>query len=96
MKAQLRQKPNDAFLYYLLAEILARGALSGTSEVQQAIEGALHAVQLNPDLALAHDVLAPLYLNSGNVSLAIEQSRLALRAQGQGSAGRHLGEVTES
>ncbi len=81
VKVQLRQKPNDAFLYYLLAEILARhGALSGTSEVQQAIKAALHAVQLNPDLSIAHNVLARLYLNSGNVSLAIEQSRLALRA----------------
>ncbi len=81
VQLQLRQKPNDAFLYYLLAEILARrGALEGTSEMRQAIEAAAHAVQLNPDLVLAHNVLARLYLNSGNLSLAIEQCRLVLRA----------------
>lgn len=81
VQLQLRQKPNDAFVHYLLAEILARrGASEGSSEMDQAIAAAAKAVQLDPDLALAHDVLARLYLNSGRVSLAIEQSRLALRA----------------
>ena len=80
VQSQLRQKPDDAFLHYLLAEILVRrGAPEGSPEMRQATEAAAKAVQLNPNLTLAHNVLASLYLQSGKLELAMEQSRLALR-----------------
>jgi tetratricopeptide (TPR) repeat protein len=81
VQSQLRQKPNDAFLHYLLAQILVRrGVSDGSPEMQEAFAAAQKAVGLNPDLAVAHDVLARLYLDSGRVTLAAQQSRLALRA----------------
>jgi tetratricopeptide (TPR) repeat protein len=81
VQSQLRQKPNDAFLHYLLAQILVRrGVSDGSPEMQEAFAAAQKAAQLNPDLAVAHDVLARLYLDSGRVTLAAQQSRLALRA----------------
>jgi tetratricopeptide (TPR) repeat protein len=80
VRSQLREKPNDAFLYYLLAEILSRyGEGAGTPRIEEAIQAAKHAVQLNPELALAHDILARLYLKSHRPNLAIEESRLTLR-----------------
>ncbi len=79
VRSQLRERPNDAFLYYLLAEILSHGAGTGTSRVEEAIQAAKHAVQLNPEFTLAHDDLARFYLESHRTSLAIEESRLALR-----------------
>ena len=81
VQSQLLQKPNDAFLHYLLAQILVRrGVSNGSPEMQQAVAAAEKAVQLNPDLAVAHDVLAGLYLDSGRIPMAVQQSRLALRA----------------
>jgi tetratricopeptide (TPR) repeat protein len=81
VQSQLRRKQNDAFLHYLLAQILVRRGISdGSPEMQQAVAAAEKAVQLNPGLAAAHDVLARLYLDSGRTRLAIQQGRLALRA----------------
>jgi tetratricopeptide (TPR) repeat protein len=81
IRNRLSKQPNDAFLQYLLAETLARrGAVAGTSEFAQAIEAARKAIQLQPNLSLARDVLSRLYLQEGNVNGAIEQSRAAVRA----------------
>jgi tetratricopeptide (TPR) repeat protein len=78
--AQLKANPNDAFLHYVLAELLSRqGAQAGSPEYQKAIEAAQEAVRLKADLVLARDVLSRLYLQSGEVDKAIEQCRLALR-----------------
>ena len=81
IRDRLKRRPNDAFLEYLLAEALARrGAAVGTPEFAEAIQAASKAVRLQPGMALARDVLGRLYLEAGNVSAAIEQSRLAVRA----------------
>jgi tetratricopeptide (TPR) repeat protein len=81
IRDRLSKQPNDAFLQYLLAETLARrGAVAGTPEFAQAIEAARKAIQLQPNLSLARDVLSRLYLQEGNVNGAIEQSRAAVRA----------------
>lgn len=80
VQRELESHPDDAFLHYLLAEILAwQGAEPGSPEFQRAKEAALRALQLKPDLALARNVLSRLYLTAGQAAQAIEQCQLALR-----------------
>jgi tetratricopeptide (TPR) repeat protein len=80
VRSQLKVNPKDAFLHYVLAELLSRqGAQAGSPEFQQALHAAIEAVRLKPDFALARDVLSRLYLQAGEVEKAIEQCRLALR-----------------
>lgn len=80
VREQLRTRPKDEFLHYLLAEILtSQGAPVGSPEFHEALEAASRAVELKPDFALARDVLSRLYLESGQTGRAIEQCRLALR-----------------
>jgi tetratricopeptide (TPR) repeat protein len=79
VQAKLAKKPNDPFLLYLRAEILTqRGPDPGSAEFRQAMESARKAISLRPSLASAHDVLAKLYLQAGQNTAAIEQSRKAL------------------
>lgn len=79
VQSKLAKKPNDAFLLYLRAEILTqRGADPGSPEFREAMDSAKKAVSLRPSLASAHDVLAKLYLQAGQNTAAIEQSRKAL------------------
>ena len=81
VRDRIRLQPHDAFLLYLLAEVLTRkGATKGTPEFQQALDAARESVQLKPDFALARDLLGRLYLQEGDVEEAIRQSRLALRS----------------
>jgi tetratricopeptide (TPR) repeat protein len=81
--ATVREKvvktPNDAFLLYLQAEILARkGPDPGTAEFREAMESAKKAIALRPSLGSARDILAKLYLQAGENEPAIVQSRRAL------------------
>lgn len=79
VRAKLAKKPNDAFLLYLRADILTqRGPDPGSAEFREAMESAKKAVALRPSLASAYDVLAKLYLQAGQNTAAIEQSRKAL------------------
>lgn len=79
VRAKLAKKPNDAFLLYLRADILTqRGPEPGSAEFREAMESAKKAVAIRPSLASAHDVLAKLYLQAGENTAAIEQSRKAL------------------
>jgi len=48
---------------------------AGSTDFQAALRSAKKAVAMQPSLAVAHDVLAKLYLQSGQYQLAIEQSR---------------------
>jgi tetratricopeptide (TPR) repeat protein len=80
VNAQMRSHSQDAFLYYLKAQILVqKGAPAGSPEFKEAIATATRATQLNPNFVLPRDILSNLYLKSGQLNLAIEQSRLALR-----------------
>jgi tetratricopeptide (TPR) repeat protein len=79
VQSKLANKPNDAFLLYLQADILTqRGPDPGSPEFRQAMESANQAVVLRPSLAAAHDVLAKLFLQAGENDAAIDQSRKAL------------------
>jgi predicted Zn-dependent protease len=79
VRAQLRDHPQDAFLHYLEAEILfQQGAEVDTPQFKQALAAASRAVELKPDLQLAHDLLGNLYLKSGAIDKSIVESRRAL------------------
>lgn len=79
VRAKLAQKPNDPFLLYLQAEILTQsGPEPGSAAFRQAMESAKKAITLRPSLAAARDVLAKLYLQSGQNEAAMEQCRKAL------------------
>jgi tetratricopeptide (TPR) repeat protein len=80
VRSQLKVNAKDAFLQYVLAELLSRqGAQPGSSEFQQALDAGVEAVRLKPDFVLARDVLSRLYLQAGEVEKAIRECRLALR-----------------
>ncbi len=79
VREQLRARPSDAFLQYLLAEILVRkGASAGTPEFAEAVAAARTAVELKPDFTLARNTLGQLYLQDGKIEPAIEQFQAAL------------------
>ncbi len=80
VRAKLKEHPNDAFLEYLLAQILARqGPAVGSAEFNQAVAAATRAIVLNPNLLEGRDVLASLYLKSGQFEKSIQQSRIVLQ-----------------
>lgn len=81
IRERLARRPNDAFLHYLLAEVLVRqGASPGSAQFEEALQSAQTAVKLRPDLELARGTLAKLYLEAGDLQQAIRQSRLACKA----------------
>jgi tetratricopeptide (TPR) repeat protein len=80
IQKRLIDHPHDASLHYVLAKILVeQGAKVGSAPFRQAMESALLAVRLKPDLTAARDLLASMYLKSGQNTLAIEQCRRALQ-----------------
>jgi tetratricopeptide (TPR) repeat protein len=79
VRKKLAQKPNDPFLLDSEAELLAQsGPEPGTANFRFAVNAAERAVALRPSLGTARDLLAKLYLQSGENQAAIEQSRRAL------------------
>lgn len=77
---EVKKRPDDAFLHYLIAEVLAqRGASPGNVEFQQALHEGEEAVRLNPQFVLAHDTLAGLYLKENRLQAAEHHAREALR-----------------
>ncbi len=80
VRAKLLKKPGDAFLWYLQSAILAlKAPAPGSPDFQRAIQSANRAISLQPSLTAARDVLAKLYLQSGQNSLAIKECRQALQ-----------------
>jgi len=80
VRSELKKHPEDSFLHYLQAQTLfQKGADPDMVEFKQALAEAQRAVQLKPDFVLARDLLGNLYLKSGQVEEAIEQSRRALQ-----------------
>lgn len=81
VQTSLARKPDDAFLLYLQADILAEeNADPGTPEFRLALTSAKRAVALQPTLAPARGVLAKLDLQSGQYKEAVEQCRKALES----------------
>ena len=81
VEQKLARKPDDPILLYLQADILTqKGAEPGSREFQTAMRSAKKAVELRPSLAPARGVLAKLYLQSGQYSMAVAQCRRALES----------------
>ena len=81
IREQLKRHPDSALLHYLLAKLLSNEGSDADSKVsEEAIQSALLAVKLKPDLTEARDLLASMYSRSGQYGLAIEQCRLALQS----------------
>lgn len=79
-RVQVQKNPQDAIAHYLLAEALSeKGDAAGTPELAEEIRIAKKAVELNPKLKEARDLLSSLYIRSGQKELAIEQCRAILR-----------------
>ena len=79
-RAEAKRHPNDALTQYLLAEALAeQGNAKDSPAYKEEIAAANQALRLNPQLTAAHDLLSTIYLHNRQSSLAIEQSRAALK-----------------
>lgn len=81
IRERIRRHPDDAFLYYLLGESLRKKGTTTTNvESEQVVNAFVKAIELDPQLTLARDALAAIYLAQGKASEAIAQSRAAYRA----------------
>ena len=81
VKGKLIKRPNDPYLLYLQADILAqKGPDPGSAEFNAAVHSAQKAVALQPGLGAARDTLAKLYLQNGQNEAAAEQCRKALNS----------------
>ena len=79
VRTKLAKTPSDPFLWYLQSAILSQKAPAPDSaEFQQAVQSGRKAVNLQPSLTAAHNVLAKLYLQAGQTALAIKECRLVL------------------
>jgi tetratricopeptide (TPR) repeat protein len=79
VKAALARKPDDAFMLYLQADILAaRVSNPADSDFQLAVRSARRAVSLQPTLGPAWSVLAKLDLEAGRYKQSAEECRQAL------------------
>jgi tetratricopeptide (TPR) repeat protein len=79
VRSKLATAPNNPFLLYLQADILAqKGTEPGSPQFEAGMASAKKAVALQPTMAAARDVLAKLYLQEGHAQAAIEESRKAL------------------
>jgi tetratricopeptide (TPR) repeat protein len=77
---QLRVHPNDPFLQYLKALALFKGGITpGSAEYGQAVDAARKAAGADLGFTAAHDLLAEMDLDTGKLTEAEEQCRIALR-----------------
>ena len=73
-RAQLKQTPNNGYLYYVEAETLRqKGVEPGKAEFNEALAAAQSAVRLSPNFPLAQDLLGTFYLREGKLDSAIQQ-----------------------
>lgn len=80
IRSQLKAHPDDPLLHCLLAKLLtSEGSDMDSSASDEAMKSALLAVKLKPDFVDARDILASIYMRSGQFGPAIEQCRLALQ-----------------
>lgn len=81
IREQLKAHPNSALLHYLFAKlIVGQGTDSDTKLSKEALQSALLAVKINPDMTEARDLLAIMYTDRNQFGLAMEQCRLALKS----------------
>ena len=77
--AAVKAHPSEAYAQYLLAEALQEDGLRAVSPgYKEEVDAATRAVELDPRLVAAHDLLSEVYYDNGQTDLAIEQSHAAL------------------
>jgi tetratricopeptide (TPR) repeat protein len=82
VRSQLKAHPDSPYLNFLLAKMLTYQGSDTDTEIKvsdEALKFALLAVKLKPNLTKARDLLASIYMSSGQYNLAVEQCRLALQ-----------------
>jgi predicted Zn-dependent protease len=80
VRVQLKTHPDDPLLNYFLAQSLMNQSPDVESETfKEAMRAALTAAKERPDYVPVHDLLASIYMHSGQYSLAIDECHVALR-----------------
>ncbi len=78
-RAAVKAHPNEAYAEYLLAEaLLEEDKQQESPDSKEEMQAATRAVQLDPHLVAAQDLLATVYMENGDTGLAIQHSRAAL------------------
>jgi tetratricopeptide (TPR) repeat protein len=72
---KLNQHPRDAELYFFQADVLNR-----QGDAHGSMAAAQRAVALRPDFVMAHDLLARLYQEAGDVAKAVQECQAALKS----------------
>jgi tetratricopeptide (TPR) repeat protein len=81
IRSQLKAHPESPWLHYTLASLLDNeGPAANTRAFEEAIQSAQQAVKLKPDFLEARNLLARMYMRSGQYSAVIEQCRLVVQA----------------
>ncbi len=79
LRSKLAARPKDPDLLYLQAALLSHETLSpGSQDLMLAVRSAQKAVALQPDLLPARNLLAKLYLQTGQTELAVGECRRIL------------------
>lgn len=79
VETQLKTNPEDSFLLFIKASaLLQRSPEPGSPGFLQATDAALKAIAARSSFILARNLLAGMYLESGDYAKAEEQSRQAL------------------
>lgn len=80
VRQSLNQNPQSAYLNYLAAEIVKeQGAAPKTPQAEQALAYANRAVELDPKLVAARDLLATLEFEAGHLGVAEQECRIVLQ-----------------
>ncbi len=78
-RAAVKAHPQEAYGWYLLAEALSsEGAPKGSAEQLEEMHAATTAVELDPKLVAARDLLSGAYFEEGNIQASIRQSKAAI------------------
>jgi tetratricopeptide (TPR) repeat protein len=79
VRSHLKTHPNSAEHHFLLAKLLENDAAAPGPARTEAIRAAEKAVRLKPNFVGARDLLANLYIGSGQFQFARQQSEKALQ-----------------
>ena len=92
VRSQLKAHPESPLLNLLLAKLIMNQTPDpGSASFNEAMQAVLLAIKGKPELADARDLLASMYMSSGDYDHAIEQCQIALRsAPSDESATYHL------
>jgi tetratricopeptide (TPR) repeat protein len=80
LRTQLKAQPDNPLLNYLLAQLIMNQAPEvGSDGFKEAMKAALLTIKLQPDHVGSRDLLASMYMRTGQYDLAIEQCKAALK-----------------